>query len=138
MKAVVIEGNRRMDLQGEGLSEERLWKVVTSHRLTSLLPHVRRVFTFIGWTWSWDDATIGTFSDVQRILQDLDRVDPESFAFRYPTNKRGEGSVPAHFEFDLGNFVSLIDPLVEALDTAVFGLNAEYGQVIEAMSHTWS
>jgi hypothetical protein len=134
MKALVLEGNRRMDLHGEGLPDEQLWKVLDGHRLTALLPHIRRVFTFVGWKWWWDDPQIRTFSDVRQVLRDLEEVDPTSFAFRYPTDKRGQGAVPHHFEFSLHKFVTVIDPLIEALDTATFGLSAEYDQISSAIS----
>jgi hypothetical protein len=134
LKAIILEGNRRMDLHGDGLSQADLWKVLSGHRLTPLLLHVRRVFKFVGWKWAWNDPQISTFADVQRVLRDLEKIDPSSFAFRYPTNKRGQGSVPRHFAFSLRSFISVIDPLAEAFDTAVFGLSAEYGLASEAMS----
>jgi hypothetical protein len=71
------------------------------------------------------------------VLRDLESVDPDSFTFRYPTNTRGEASVPHHFEFNLPAFVVDIDPLVEAFDTAAFGLRAEYGQITDAIGEQW-
>lgn len=137
MKAVVLEGNRRLDLFGEGLPAKELWELLNGHRLSRLLPEIRRVFKGAGWGWNWEDATIRTFAGVQRVLRDLESVDPDSFTFRYPTNTRGEAAVPHHFEFNLRAFIVDIDPLVEAFDTAAFGLRAEYGQITDAISEQW-
>ena len=134
MKAVVLEGNLRLSLFGEGLSDRKLWALLKGHRLTPLLPAIRRVFMSAGWGWYWEDPAIRTFARVQRVLRDLERVDPHAFTFRYPTNVRGEASVPHHFEFSLRAFVAVVDPLVEAFDTAAFGLSAEYGQIAEALA----
>jgi hypothetical protein len=138
MKAIVLRGNQHMSLRGEGVPDERLWKTLAGHRLTGLLPHVRHVFTFVGWKWRWPDPRIRPFAEVQRILHDLDSVDPASFAFRYPTNKHGDGAVPHHFSFNLHGFVSVVDALAEALDTAVFGLNAEYDRASEVLAAVWA
>jgi len=138
MKAIVLQGNQHMRLHGEGLPDERLWRNLASHRLSALLPHVRRVFTFAGWKWRWEDPRIRTFAEVQEILRDLDSVDPASFAFRYPTNKQGDAAVPHHLSFNLHSFVSVIDQLAEALDTAIFGLHSEYDRASEALATAWA
>lgn len=134
MKAVVLEGNRRLDLFGKGLPTRELWTLLNGHRLTRLLPAIRQVFKKAGWQWYWEDPTIRTFGRVRRLLRELETVDPESFSFRYPTNTRGEASVPHHFEFNLHKYVTVVDPLVEAFDTVAFGMSAEYGQITDALS----
>jgi len=138
LKAIVLQGNQHMRLHGQGLPDEQLWRTLAGHRLSALLPHVRRVFSFVGWKWHWPDVRISTFAEVQRVLHDLDSVDSASFAFRYPTNKRGDAAVPHHFSFSLHGFVTIVDALAEALDTAIFGLRAEYDRASEALAEAWA
>jgi hypothetical protein len=133
VKAVIVHGNQRMALSGEGLPEERLWRTLTGHRLSTLLPLLRHVLDFVDWEWTWEDPAIGTFPDVCEVISQLEQIDPLSFAFRYPTDVRGNGSVPEGFQFSLFHFVHRIDPLVEAFDTAAFGLRAEYERATYAL-----
>jgi hypothetical protein len=126
MKAVVIRGHKIMNLNGDGMSNRELAEFCGSHRLERLLQQVRHVFRYVGWEWSWSDPQVRTFKDVTTIIRDLDKVDPQSSAFRYPSDKKGRGSVPEKFMLNLESFVTVVEPLVEAFGTAAFGLDAEY------------
>jgi hypothetical protein len=56
---------------------------------------------------------------------ELSAIDPDSFAFRYPMNKKGEYSTPEHLALNLSSFAEHMSELLEELDTVRFGLAGE-------------
>jgi hypothetical protein len=136
LKGVVLAGNRLMQLDGgDGLEDDALWALLGSHRLSALLPHVRRVFRHVNWSDEINHGPIKTFADIRSVVHDLERVDPESFAFRYPTNKKGKASVGHHFSFSVRHFVSVMDPLIELLSGSVSALEQYWQDACEALSY---
>ena len=130
-KAVVLSGNRLMSLTGEGRNQSEVfddfkkWK----HRLIPILPAIERVFTYANWDWFWPNSEVETFANVKAIFEDLELIDPQSFTFRYPTSLQGERSVRVDIRFGLTTTINTLDDLIEALQTSVFGLDAEYTKV---------
>ena len=129
-KAVILSGNNLMSITGQGKTQHEVfddfkkWK----HRLCPLLPPIKRVFDYANWEWYWPNSEIETFADVKAVFSDLELLDPNSFTFRYPTNLRGERSARADMQFGLTTTINVLDALAEALQTSVFGLDAEYGK----------
>jgi hypothetical protein len=129
MKAIILEGNRVVHLKGFGRPDDEVWKLLDArHQLTKLLPPVIEVFKHLGWEWWWNDPAIDSFGSLEQTLRSIEEIDRHSFAFRYPTNKKGLGSVRECFEFSPSAFVSAIDPVAEAFDTVVIALDSEYDQ----------
>jgi hypothetical protein len=127
-KAVILSGNRLMELRGEeNRNESKVFESFghSRHRLLPLLASIRETFKFAGWKWCWPGSAVKTFADVERVFRALNHLDPQSFTFRYPTNTRGERSAPSDLEVGLKTMVAVLDELAEALDTAVYGLDAE-------------
>ena len=126
-KAVIISGNHLMSLTGHGRPQNEVfddfkkWK----HRLVPLLPSIEQVFNFANWEWFWPNSEIETFADVKTVLKDLELLDPNSFTFRYPTNLQGVRSAQVDIQFGLMTAINVLDALTEALQTSVFGLDAE-------------
>lgn len=56
---------------------------------------------------------------------ELSAVDPDSYAFRYPMNKKGEYSTPKHLVLNLAAFAEHMSGSLEDLDTVRFGLAGE-------------
>ena len=65
---------------------------------------------------------IGTYSDFERTIEDFDVIDRSSHVFRYPVNKKGRGSLEHHFDFDITEFASKLDPVIEYLEVANLAL----------------
>jgi hypothetical protein len=126
-KAVILSGNRLMQIAGAGQDERDLFASFgrSRHRLLPLLESIRQVFDYAHWEWHWPKSAIGSFDDAQRVLEELETLDPDSFNFRYPTNIRGERAVSPDHVIGLQTILAVLDDLAEALDTAVFGLDAE-------------
>ena len=121
-----------MFLAGQGLSEEEVFKSFerSKHRLIPLLPSIQQVFKYVRWEWFWPGTPVESFSDLRQVFGDLELIDRDSFTFRYPTDLRGQRFAGADAEFGLRSMVATLDSLAEALDTAVFGLEAEYSKAV--------
>lgn len=134
LKGVVLAGQRLMRLHGDGLSHDELWKLLGRHNMSALLPHVRKVFRYVDWTERIDYEHIKTFADIRSIVKDLEGIDPQSFSFRYPTDKKGDASLVHHFGFSVSHFVSVMDPLIELLGNSVSALEEHWDNACEAIA----
>jgi hypothetical protein len=123
LKSIIVVGNR-----SGPADDEKLFRSLKGHKLSPLLSRVEAVFSLVGWEWKWPlNPLVETKADVQRLLAYLEDIDPESFAFRYPVDKRGRRSIAADVRFNLESVVAALDVLATALDTADAGLKAEFG-----------
>lgn len=126
LKSIVVVGNR--SLTASPADDEKLFKSLGDHKLLPLISRVEAVFNLVGWEWKWPlNSLVETKADVQRLLAYLEDIDPESFAFRYPVDKRGRRSIATDVRFNLESVVAALDALAEALDTADAGLKTEFG-----------
>jgi len=122
MKGVIVSGERLLWLSGKSLPIDR--DILKEHRLTPLVPALAAVFSEAGWEWSLDVRNFESPLSLTRYLTSLEAVDPLSFSFRYPTNKKGEGSLPHHFSFNVLAFADEIEPVLRILDGAITGLKS--------------
>jgi len=60
-------------------------------------------------------------------------VDPQSFTFRYPTNKKGAGLVPQHFGFNVLHFADQANGALRLLDGALTGLEEAWYSAAESV-----
>ncbi len=125
LKSIVVVGNRSRT--ASPADDEKLFKSLGNHKLLPLLPRVEDVFKLVGWEWPLNPL-VKTMADVQRLLAYLENIDPDSFAFRYPVDKRGQRSIATDVWFNLESVIAALDALAEALDTADAGLRAEFGR----------
>ena len=126
-KATILSGNRLLSLAGQGQTDDEVFKNFKKwkHRLVPLLPSIKEIFAFVNWEWFWPNSNIETFAEVEAVFQDLELIDPDSFTFRYPTNLQGARSARIDIQFGLGTSINVLDDLAEALQTSIFGLDAE-------------
>jgi hypothetical protein len=127
-KAVVLSGNRLLELSGNGRSEPEVFAsfAKTRHKLLPLLATIREIFEAVHWEWHWPNSAIATYGDAYQAVAALEGLDPDSFSFRYPTTIRGQRAAPSDRMVGIGTILCLLDDLAEALDTALCGLDAEY------------
>jgi hypothetical protein len=90
LKAVVYRGARVMGLVG--LERPNVPGLFSKHDLGRLLPAVRAIFRAVDW--EWDGTPIGTHAEFENIVRQVDRIDPKSYAFRYPMSPSGEAHLP--------------------------------------------
>jgi hypothetical protein len=106
-----------------------------NHKLTVLLPMVRKVFETLGWDRELGNDVVPTFDDVEKAVAELEEVDPNSHAFRYPVKKNLEGSVGSHFTFSVLEFAKRMDAVLEVFATASFALPEEWSAEAEARGY---
>lgn len=75
---------------------------LNSHSLKKLLPYAEKVASDFGL--KWNEAECDTYKNGVRILEQIDEVDPNSFAFRYPIDKAGKPIKHHEWGFDLLSF----------------------------------
>ncbi len=130
LKAITLKGIKIIQLNGDvPQGSEHLLK---THRLLPLLPLLRRTFDAVGWAWDLEIDELRTFEDLERLLQELEDVDPGSYTFRYPVNTTGQPSVDHHFMLHLPTFCDRMDALLNVLGAAMMGLEVTYDRLIEA------
>lgn len=129
LKAIVLKGAALAKL----LSDENIdySMIAANHNLTYWMPAIQVIWKVEGWEWDFGISQVKTFEDFKRIVMELERVDPSSFAFRYPVDKKLRAALPHHFCFSLFAFAEQLDPVLETLDGAVTGLEAHWDHAAE-------
>jgi hypothetical protein len=72
----------------------------------------------------------------QETCVELNAIDPESFAFRYPMDRRGNYATKSHLVLNLSAFAEHMSALLEELDTVRFGLGGEIDMAQDALYRT--
>lgn len=65
---------------------------------------------------------------LETIIVEFSEIDPSSFGYRYPIDKKGYASTSKHLVANLQSVRQNLNPLLEDLDTLNFGLNIESDQ----------
>jgi hypothetical protein len=109
--------------------------VMKTHSLRQLLRDVERIFAAFGWHWNLDLPEFESLTDFRAIIDELETVDAQSYAFRYPTGKDGRRApLESHFRFNLFTFTDMLDPVYELLDGAAYGAHEELQFIYEQMA----
>ena len=131
LKNVIILGNKILSLGGEPpASDDRTF---TTHSLTHLMQAVERIYKYMGWTEGFAKGCIENFEDCKTVVNNLNDVDPQSYAFRYPIDKNGKGSVGKHLTFNIEIFAQRLDPVIELMSSLAYTLDHEYDLMCEAI-----
>jgi hypothetical protein len=130
LKEIVYRGAKLLGLiSDEQINTEKLF---TSHELTVLLTPVEAIFEGVGWKWDFEISGLKSFEEFAALVQEIEKIDPHSYCFRYPVDRSGDASLPKHFVVYVVNFGRKIDPILELLDGAVMGLEHEWDIAAEA------
>lgn len=131
LKGILICGASILGFRGKPTVD--VARLLGEHSLRKVLPDVRRVFEAVDWGWSWEEEP--TPRQLEELLGELDEVDSGSHAFRYPTDRRGEGSVTEHFSFHVEDFARRMDLVLRMLESAESGLQHILEGEYEAASY---
>lgn len=132
LKSIIIHGNDILELHGEAEAASK--KVLGHHALKPLLDSVEKIITFMGWTEGYAKGCIENFDDIKTVVDKFDEIDEGSYAFRYPTDKQGKGSVSSHFSFDIRIFVESLDPVIELMSGLSYALDEQHDLMCEAIA----
>lgn len=102
-------------LLAKGQAGTHASKLYSSHKLTDLLPDVARAIEYSECDWFAGVDFIDTMEDIEGIVKYVDSIDPLSFAFRYPVNKKGDASHRLNTIVSLSWVAERLDPTLELL-----------------------
>jgi hypothetical protein len=123
LKAVLVYGNELLQWRGKApINLEKVIGKESTHFLARLIPELERVFQEAGWMWDMGIDGFRSRKDFTDIIAEFDEYDENSFAFRYPMNKKQTAALPKNFSFGMAHFMSLMDLLLEALYGVICGL----------------
>jgi hypothetical protein len=119
LKAIVYRGAQLLGL----ISDEKAntEKLLTSHKLTRLLPTIEAIFRAVEWEWDFELFGLRSFDDFADLIKEIEKIDPQSYCFRYPVNTAGEAALPQHFVVNVVTFGKKMDSVLELLSGAVTG-----------------
>jgi hypothetical protein len=126
LKAVIKMGDRV--LQVRGLPQTGLAKELSQHSLLPLVPGIEHVLQTLNWLWPGIDPASDTFKRMRAIIAEFESIDPNSFAFRYSTTKKGDQPLNPGFIFNVRIFSQTIEPILESLDTLALNLYDEWSR----------
>ena len=130
LKDIVIVGN--WFIESSGATPVVKTEDIGSHGLSRLVPAVKQAFDVVGWGWKIELDHMKTDKEFQKLLNEIDTIDPLSQSFRYPTKKNGDASLSKHFLFSIVEFCKTLDPILDLLDSASFGLREQWQVYAEA------
>jgi hypothetical protein len=124
LKAIIYRGAMLLKLvSNTTIDAERL---MTKHELTVFLPAIRAIFEAQEWNWEFDVSGLETFDDFCDLVKEIERIDPRSYSFRYPTSKKGTAALEHHFVINVLSFARNMDGVLELLSGAVTGLDESW------------
>ena len=85
LKGIILAGAGVLPLRGK--RELDLKAVLITHSLLQLLQDVERIFEAFGWDWDFELRGFRSLADFRSVISELQSVDAQSYAFRYPTQK---------------------------------------------------
>jgi hypothetical protein len=131
LKAIVYRGAQLLGL----ISEEKphTEKLLTSHKLTRLLPTIEAIFRAVEWEWDFELIGLRSFDDFADLIKEIEKIDPQSYCFRYPVNTTGEAALPQHFVVNVVTFGKKMDSVLELLSGTVTGLQDHWDDTAEVM-----
>ncbi len=121
LKSLVVFGTWLHE--AKGLHSRPFDTLLKSHRLAACLPELKRLSEDAGWGWATSDESLRSFTDLERCVNDLDKVDQLSYAFRYPVDKHGSPSLQNNLPFSLPHFCAEMDHVLSALHEIALGLD---------------
>jgi len=118
LKGVLWAGSRLLSLIDRQSAFNATLKAsnLKSHRLRPLLPALRELFKELNWSESYEK--------IAPFVESLDKADPESFAHRYPTDTKGNASLPEALWFNVLAFANDAESCLGEFYNALFSIEA--------------
>jgi hypothetical protein len=111
LKALVYRGAELLGLEGVSVDTSRLFR---DHRLKPLLAPAKKILS--SRRVSFEGSGLADFSDLQRLVSEVEELDPDSFTFRYPIRKDLTGAVPHHTCVDVLGLARALEPALDLLE----------------------
>lgn len=117
LKSLIYWGNGllRLKKKAAAIKQRELFQ---THNLRKLVAGAKPIFRLAGSLGKWPDRELKSFKHFERLILELEKIDPGSYSFRYPIDRKGAASLPGHFCFNVGAFADKLDGLLKLLDGA--------------------
>lgn len=130
LKAIVYRSAGLMGLMGKGRPD--VPRLFNSHKLSRLIPPVRAVFNAMQWNFEFEGSEFASFDEFERFIATIDSIDADSFAFRYPVNRRHQAILPHHYVINVVSFAEIMDSLLGYLEGAAHLIEENFQAATEA------
>jgi hypothetical protein len=132
LKSVIYWGNSllRINKKTIVMNQKDLFR---THSLQKLVLAAKPIFRLSGALQNWPHPELKSFRHFERLVCHLERIDPGSYSFRYPIDRKGSASLPGHFCFNAIAFAEKIDAALKLLDGAATWAYEEFQTHAEMM-----
>lgn len=134
LKAIVLRGAELAGLLSPDKPSVNLNGVLRCHRLSWFIPRLEAVFRGIGWEWETDVPGARSFEEFKELVEEIDRLDGDSYCFRYPVNTLGASNLPRDLIINVLKFARSMDPVLDLLDGGVVGIEHRFDRRAEVES----
>jgi hypothetical protein len=129
MKAIIYQGAQLLVLRD--LEPPNMSRLFSDHHLSTFLPRIKIIFDRIGWTWDNEIAGISSYEEFKDLIEGIEELDDDSYCFRYPTDTKGKEALNHHTIVNAIGFSHNMDQILDLLEAAITGINAEFDAVAE-------
>jgi hypothetical protein len=121
LKAVILgDGGNFLATKPDQLS------IYKTHAVAWLAQFVSQIVTALQWEPEFKCPGVGNLDDFKAVIENIHSVDPGSYVFRLPVTGEAHGSVPRQATFNVREFATTMDALLELLDSTADALAAEW------------
>ena len=128
IKAIVYKGAKLLGLLDQAKMETK--GLFSNHRLSPLLRPLHTIFAAMGW--DMEGSGLVSMADFDNLIESLDEIDADSYAFRYPISKKRKPYLPTHFVLNPVRLGAQLEPLLNSLEGATERLTEEFEVAAEA------
>lgn len=98
-------------------------KLFNSHKLSALLPSLRSIFKALEWNFEGTDLT--SFEDFAQLIEAVEAVSCDSYAFRYPFTQFGDAYLPQQLIVNVVSFAHHMDGILDFFGDLASGIHEE-------------
>lgn len=109
LKELIIHGNHLLNIPDE---------FPKHHKIDQFWRQGRKIMEKM-----WPNGPAGDLDAVEECIQQFSQKDPSSMAFRYPTDKAGNQSLPGLKHINLRNLAEVVDRIASLLDGVSMGIS---------------
>lgn len=129
LKALLLETITLMQVEGE---EPDFSEQLRAHDLKPLAASLQKTFGRFTPSWRLGEGVSCSYEDVLELVEELDRLDSGSYAFRYPVTKSFKSSsLPHHLRFDIFELSRRAGKALEGLQALISRVDLELCRIID-------
>ena len=128
LKAIAYKGAKLLQLMSyEDIANDP--KLLKSHELAKHIPLLKKICIERKWDLDYKIDDSVSLKEAFQLIEELDKIDSNSYTFRYPVNTKGEESLKHHTVLNVIHFGKTLDPVIELLDGMLTGIEHDWDNV---------